>query len=172
MHGCPWMNNLHSTRWPGDEVVDVPVLVQLPGLDGAGPEHDLACGGEDRRWGWCPPQPVLDPRHDAHVEEVGPGGRDEAPGLRLVAAASERPPPRFPRAELDRRGLGRLLPPRPGRAARDGVLEVRIDVARQRDLGWRAKWWTVKIRVKSRLEPQHFMLKLHLQIWWNIYKYG
>ena len=112
--------------------MDVAVLVQFAGLDLAADLH-LAPAGDRREPGEAAP----DARHDAHVEEVGPGGCAEAGGV--AAPGPQLPPPRLPDVELDRAGGGGpllagagLLAARAARgAATSRVLEMRVDMAGQ-----------------------------------------
>ena len=121
--------------------MDVAILVQLAGLDLAAHLH-LASAGDRREPGEAAP----DARHDAHVEEVGPGGCAEAGGV----AAPQLPPPGLPDVELDWAGgggpllaLAGLLAARAARgAATSRVLEVRVDMAGQRDLNTWRQWRT------------------------------
>ena len=119
--------------------MDVSVLVQLPGLDLAADLH-LASAGDRRGRGAGAAEPgeaAPDARHDAHVEEVGPGGCAEAGGV--AAPGPQLPPPRLPDVELDRAGGGGpllagagLLAARAARgAATSRVLEMRVDMAGQ-----------------------------------------
>ena len=136
--------------------MDVSVLVQFAGLDLAADLH-LASAGDRRGLGAGAAEPgeaAPDARHDAHVEEVGPGGCAEAGGV--APPGPQLPPPRLPDVELDRAGGGGpllagagLLAARAARgAATSRVLEVRVDMAGQCHLRHTRRQWRTHRRKK------------------------